>query len=119
MRDAHHSKNDRHHRQLPILHRAMVIDMCGPRAVEWDQPPGIDGAAKDVLGYELAFIPEQHLLHMRMGTLSFSDALEPVEIRIVPVSAMLKPFVDEHIRRVAIQSLFDELAHRERRRGEY
>lgn len=114
-----HGKNDRHHRQLPILHRAMVIDMCGPRAVEWDQPPGIDGAAKDVLGYELAFIPEQHLLHMRMGTLSFSDALKPVEIRIVPVSAMLKPFVDEHIRRVAIQSLFDELTHRERRRGEY
>ena len=85
-----------------------MVDVGGPRSVEGDQTPCVHGPAEDVLWNEDPLIPKEYLALFRgIGDmLSFADSLEPVPIRVVTV---FEPFVDEEIRRVAIEGFADEL----------
>jgi len=82
--------------------------MCGPRPVEGDQAPSIHGPTEDVLWDENPFVPKEYLALFSCirDVFSFADSLEPIPIRVVSV---LEPFIDEEIRRVAIEGLADEL----------
>ena len=89
--------------------------MRGPCSVEGDQAPSIDSPAEDILWDEDPLVPKKHLaLLCGVGDVfSLADPLEPVPIRVV---SMFEPFIDEQIRRVAIEGLADEFGHRERGR---
>ena len=89
--------------------------MCGPGSVKGNQTPSIHCPAEDVLWDEDPLVPEKYLALLRSicDVFSFADSLEPVPIRVV---SMLQPFIDEEIRRVAIEGLADEFRHRERGR---
>ena len=86
----------------------MMIDVGRPCSVEGDQAPCVYGPAEDVLWDEDALVPEKNLTLFRSvrDVLSLADPLEPVPIRVVTV---LEPFIDEQIRRVAIEGLANEL----------
>jgi len=86
----------------------MMVDMGGPRSVEGNQPPCVHGPAEDIFWDEDPLVPKENLALFRgiCDVLSFADSLEPVPIRVVTV---LEPFIDEEIRRVAIEGLADEL----------
>jgi hypothetical protein len=81
--------------------------MSGPCSVEGDQPTSIHGPAEDVLWDECPLVPKEDLTLLRSicHVLSFTNSLEPIPIRVVPV---LQPFIDEEICRVAIESLANE-----------
>ena len=89
--------------------------MGGPRSVEGDQAPSVHGPAEDVLRYEGTLVPKEHLALLRgiRDVFSFTNSLKPIPIRVVSV---FEPFIDEEIRRVAIEGLADEFRHRERGR---
>lgn len=86
----------------------MVVDVGSPCSVEGDQAPSIYGPAEDILWDKDPLVPEEDLVLLCgiRDVLSFADPLEPIPIRVVPV---LEPFIDEKIRRVAIEGLADEL----------
>jgi len=86
----------------------MMVDVGGPRSVEGDQTPCVHGPAEDVLWDEDALVPKEYLTLFRgiRDVLSLADPLEPVPIRVVTV---LEPFIDEEIRRVAIEGFADKL----------
>lgn len=115
---AHHRKNHRHHRQLPLLHRSVVIYMCRPSSIEGNEAPRIDRATKDVLWHEFAFAPNDNLLALSMGMFAISDIPKPLVIGVVSVIAMFEPFVYQRVCRVVIEGSFDQLSHREARRSE-
>ena len=82
--------------------------MGGPSSVEGDQAPSVHSPAKDVLWDENTLVPEEYLALFRRirDVFSFTDSLEPIPVRVVSV---FEPFIDEEIRRVAIEGLADEL----------
>jgi hypothetical protein len=110
----HHCEYYWHHGELSVLHRAMVINVRGPRTVEGYEPCGVHGAHKDVLRHEVAFTPSKHLFSslqgMQRGVPALADMHEPVPVRVI---AMLEPFVDEHVGRVVVKCFADEFAHGE------
>jgi hypothetical protein len=89
----------------------VVVDVCGPCAVERNEARGVDSAQEYILGHKVALVPDEHLLaahelllHGRVA--AFAYAQEPVPVRVVPV---LEPFVDQDVRRVVVQRLANEL----------
>ena len=104
--ETHHCEHYWHHRKSPLLHGFMVVDMRSPCSVEWDQAPSVHSPAEDVLWHEDSLVPKKHLALLRSigDVFSFADSLEPIPIRVV---SMLEPFIDEEIRRVAIEGLAD------------
>jgi len=86
----------------------MMVDVRGPCSVEGDQAPSVHSLAEDVLWDESSFVPEEYLALLCgiCDVFSFADSLEPIPIRVVSV---FEPFIDEEIRRVAIEGLADEL----------
>ena len=82
--------------------------MGGPCSVEGDQAPSIHGPAEDILWDEDTLVPKEYLALLCgvCDVFSFADSLEPIPIRVVPV---FEPFIDEEIRRVAIEGFADEL----------
>jgi len=86
----------------------MVIDVRCPCSVEGDQAPSIHGPAEDVLWYENPLVPKEYLALLCgvRDVFSFTDSLEPIPIRVVPV---FEPLIDEEIRRVTIEGFANEL----------
>jgi hypothetical protein len=86
----------------------MVVDVRGPCSIEGDQAPSVYSPAEDVLWDENPLVPKEYLVLLCgiRDVLSLADPLEPIPIRVV---SMFEPFIDEEIRRVAIESLADEL----------
>jgi len=84
--------------------------MSCPGPVEGDQAPSVHGPTEDVLWDENPLVPEEYLALFRSirDVFSFADPLKPIPIRVVSV---FEPFIDEKIRRVAIEGLADELRH--------
>ena len=82
--------------------------MGGPSSVEGNQAPSVYSPAEDVLWDENTLVPEEYLALFRRvcDVFSLADSLEPIPIRVVSV---FEPFIDEEIRRVAIEGLADEL----------
>ena len=85
-----------------------MVDVCRPRPVEGDESASIDRPAEDIFWNEDAFIPQQDLTGPRgvCSVFAFAYPLKPIPIRVVSV---FEPFIDEKIRRVAIEGLADEL----------
>ena len=110
----HHCEYYWHHGELPVLHRAMVVHMGGPRTVEGYKPCCVHGSHKDVLWYEVAFAPGKQLFSSLQRVQRRVPALthmhKPVPVRVV---AVLQPFVDEHVGRVVVKCFADEFAHGE------
>ena len=104
---SHHCEYYWHHRESPLLHRFMVVDVCSPRSVEGNQAPGIHSPAEYVLWDKDPLIPKEYLALLRgvRDVFSFTNSLEPIPIRVV---SMFEPFIDEKIRRVAIEGFTDE-----------
>ena len=113
-----------------------MIHMCRPRPIQRNQPSRIHRPAKHVLWHKLALVPRYNLLprvpissirspiHSRSRSRSptriricivfpLPDVAEPVVVRIVPIAAVLKPLVDQHVRRVVVKRRLDELRHGE------
>jgi hypothetical protein len=92
----------------------MMIDVCRPRSIEWDQPAGVYSTTKDVLWNKVALVPDDDLLcsllilvFLAMG-LVFSVAYitKPVVVGIVVAIgaiAMFEPFVNEHVRAIVVE----------------
>lgn len=55
--DSYHRKDDGHHAQFAVGQRLMMIDMGSPCPIQRNQPTGIDGLAKQVLGNEGTLVP--------------------------------------------------------------
>ena len=86
----------------------MVVDVSGPSSVKGNQAPSVYSPAEDVFWDENTLVPEEYLALFRRvyDVFSLADSLEPIPIRVVSV---FEPFIDEEIRRVAIEGLADEL----------
>lgn len=78
-----HCKNHRHHRQFAILHGLVVVYVCRPCSIQRDKTPCVDGATKDVLGYEIPLIPRNNLLILRMGVFPLSNFAKPFVVWVV------------------------------------
>lgn len=128
---ANHGKHNGHHGQLPILKRPVVVDMSTPSTIKRDDTPGIDRAAKDVLGHKLALIPEYDLLSKRRpvacasscvhGMFSIPHTRKPIRValRRRRLGGMLEPFVDEDVGSIVVQRLAHKFAHRDGRGLEF
>ena len=108
---AHHSKDHWHHRELALLHGAVVINVRSPRPIEGDQAPRIDRATEDVLGHEVPLCPQKRLPARARGVLALPDVEEPLVVGVVRAAAVLEPFVDQHIGRIVVQRRLHELGH--------
>ena len=90
----------------------MVVYMRGPGTVERDHASGVYRAHEDVFGYKVALAPSKHLLSALQSVQSrvsaFAHAHKPVPVRVV---AVLKPLVDQHVRRVVVKRFADKFAH--------
>lgn len=84
-----HGEYHRHHGQLAVLHRAMVVYMRGPCTVEGDHAGGIDRAHENVLRNKVALAPSKQLfsaLQSVQGRVSaFAHAHKPLPVRVVAV----------------------------------
>jgi hypothetical protein len=108
----HHREYYRHHRELPVLHRAVVVYVRGPCTVERDHASSVYGAHEYVLRHKVALAPGKHLFsalqRAQCGMSAFAHAHEPVPVRVV---AVLEPLVDQHVGRVVVERFAYEFAH--------
>ena len=94
----------------------MMVHVRGPGTIQGYEPCGVDSAHEDVLRHKVSLAPSEQLVpapgRAQRRVPALPHAQKPVPVRVV---AVLEPFVDQHVRRVVVERLADQLAHRDAR----